>query len=335
MIQENDSIIEQPTAETSTHHFYSVAQILRSLPSNATPAQQDSAVQANMPQREIHYSTRPDTLHLPGHTIKARAKSVIGNPHYPGESFFDTDTMYQQGFERTIEGLNVDPVPYQLRNDDSVTGVLFICFIMSILVLANGHHLIANSFRNFFRNNESRNTFSGETRSDLHIHIFLLLQTVFLLGLLFFDYTQDYIPDAFYENSPYLLLGINFGIVGTFIFVQMVILQFVNWVFFSPSKTRIFIHSYVLLTSCLGLLLYPLCLLVVYFDLSSTYTWIYFEIAVLLYILLLMYKCYSIFFYNNYGILHLIVYFCSVELTPAFVLMQALTIANKSLIINF
>jgi hypothetical protein len=44
-------------------------QVLRLLPKDATPAQQDSAIQAWFQPGEVHYSNQPDTLHLPGHGI--------------------------------------------------------------------------------------------------------------------------------------------------------------------------------------------------------------------------------------------------------------------------
>ena len=42
-------------------------EVLRSLPPDATPAQQDSAIQAVFQPEVIERSTRPDTLHMPGH----------------------------------------------------------------------------------------------------------------------------------------------------------------------------------------------------------------------------------------------------------------------------
>ena len=53
-------------------------QVLRLLPKDATPAQQDSAIQAWFAPEEIHYSEQPDTLHLPGEGIP-RARSSIRN----------------------------------------------------------------------------------------------------------------------------------------------------------------------------------------------------------------------------------------------------------------
>ena len=51
-----------PTA----HRQPTPAQVLSWLPRNATPEQQDSAIQANFEPGEIHWSQCPDTLHLPG-----------------------------------------------------------------------------------------------------------------------------------------------------------------------------------------------------------------------------------------------------------------------------
>ena len=51
-------------------------QVLRLLPKDATPAQQDSAIQAWFGHAEIHYSEQPDTLHLPGHEVPRDLKEV-------------------------------------------------------------------------------------------------------------------------------------------------------------------------------------------------------------------------------------------------------------------
>ena len=52
----------------SQHHQLTPAEVLRWLPEDATPAQQDSAIQAHIRPSEITWSQQPDTLHLPGHT---------------------------------------------------------------------------------------------------------------------------------------------------------------------------------------------------------------------------------------------------------------------------
>ena len=58
------------------------AEVLSWLPKNATPAQQDSAIQAHIRPSEITWSQQPDTLHLPGHT-RGHSWRDINLPQYP------------------------------------------------------------------------------------------------------------------------------------------------------------------------------------------------------------------------------------------------------------
>ena len=64
-------------------------QVLRLLPKDATPAQQDSAIQAWLEPREIKFSEQPDTLHLPGEGIPKDLK-VVNLPQYYRENFSQT-----------------------------------------------------------------------------------------------------------------------------------------------------------------------------------------------------------------------------------------------------
>ena len=63
------------------------AEVLSWLPKNATPAQQDSAIQAHIRPSEITWSQQPDTLHLPGHT-RGHSWRDINLPQYYRESYF-------------------------------------------------------------------------------------------------------------------------------------------------------------------------------------------------------------------------------------------------------
>ena len=95
----NDSILTTiSTANTDTVVEHSAKpqtpyEVLRLLPKDATPAQQDSAIQEWFEPKEIHYSSRPDTLHLPGQEIPRDLKEV-SLPHYYRENFFSNNTMY-------------------------------------------------------------------------------------------------------------------------------------------------------------------------------------------------------------------------------------------------
>ena len=91
-----DSIQNRPPASqtfiraTVRKKDFHPADIIESLPEDATPAQQDSAVQANLPERMQVRSTRPDTLNLPGWDIPSGDVSFSTLPSFQDEGFLCT-----------------------------------------------------------------------------------------------------------------------------------------------------------------------------------------------------------------------------------------------------
>ena len=93
MRQQEDSIasveIQQDLqgAAARVHKQPTPAEVIGWLPKNATPEQQDSAVQAHIKPSKITWSERPDTLHLPGHPV-GRSWRDVSLPRYYKESCF-------------------------------------------------------------------------------------------------------------------------------------------------------------------------------------------------------------------------------------------------------
>ena len=108
------------------------AQVLKWLPKDATPAQQDSAIQAHIKPSKISWSQMPDTLHLPGHPVGKSFRDV-SLPQYYKESFFSKDSMFHPELDGGRVGVVGDPVPYTVSGDDLITGVLLGCFILAML----------------------------------------------------------------------------------------------------------------------------------------------------------------------------------------------------------
>ena len=88
VLGENHGQGEETQARVKKGHWQPTpAQVLRWLPADATPAQQDSAIQANIKPSPIHWSEEPDTLHLPGQPIGHSFRD-INMPKYYRESYF-------------------------------------------------------------------------------------------------------------------------------------------------------------------------------------------------------------------------------------------------------
>ena len=96
----------------------------------------------------------------------------------------------------------------------------------------------------------------------------------------------------------------------------------------------IWLNTYFNVMIWLGLLLLPLVLLVVYFALSLQ-TAFYFIVVIIIFAkIALFYKCFVNFFGKIYGLVHLILYFCALEILPDLIVWKGIEILSNNLILN-
>lgn len=241
------------------------------------------------------------------------------------------------GRETTTTSLQVsgkagDPVPYRFRTDNFVTIVLMVSFFLVVWVISRSRRFLAHSVKDFFHVRVRENLFAERTDNELRGQIFLVFQTCFVLGILFFDCTQELQTEVFNQVSPYKILGVSTAICSLYYLLKVGISTFVNNIFFPRDKCERWAESYMLTVLALGLSLFPVALLVVYFDLSFHHMVVLSCSLIMANKLLLLYKTYSIFFRYTLGWVHLILYFCTLEATPLLILWRALTYANSYLL---
>ena len=167
--------------EGQQHRQPTPAEVLRWLPKDATPEQQDSAIQANIKPSEITWSEQPDTLHLPGQP-KGRSWRDVNMPKYYRESYFTGKPFFNPDLFGGRLGVAGDPVPYSIARDNIITALLLGCFILAMLAFAKTKRFIVRQAKNFFRPPVSQNmTAVTETSSEFRFQFFLVLQSCLLL----------------------------------------------------------------------------------------------------------------------------------------------------------
>lgn len=324
----------QDGAETTQHHGFSVWRIAQRM-QGCTPQQLDSVVQLYLPKRKHALSTRPDTLSLPG------------LPGHKAYSISKLDKAYEQGYfkdnqylhpELTVtgQGYSAVPLPYRLWRDDYVTSALLICFLILVYVLNRTRKQLIQQAKDFFRApREHEGLFATKTTFETHASLFMVVQLSLLGGLLSFAYAQ-YSLDLFLgQVSPYQLLTIYVGCFLIYFAVRRLLAGFVHWVFFEKTQQKQWKDSYNFLITVESAIFFPLALIFVYFNISIIQAaWVLGILLIILKILLL-YKCYSIFFHNFYCLFHLFAYLCALELMPILALIKSLLIVTDSLIIKF
>lgn len=284
---------------------------------SVSPAQLAPSIEALDSVTQANEAKSPDTLKV-----------------YYKEHFASTDsTEYSQYTTSQPSGFEGTQLPYILKSDDGITGLLLFCFFLSSYVLSKGKKYLAQQIKDFSLTNErERNSiFAGSTASEFRHRLLLLLQTCILLGICFFEYFHDRQPSPIAVNPPYVVLGIYIATCVVFYLLKGILFRFILWVFFDKNMTKLCLESYTLLICLLGLSLFPLTLLVVYFDLPPS---ILLPIGLILIIftkILMFYKWLKFFFNNLYGLLCLIVYFCALELMPCLILYQGIVQLNNIL----
>ncbi|MBD9300136.1 MAG: DUF4271 domain-containing protein [Prevotella sp.] len=338
MQQADSVIIEAPEAEMAQEPLkykkeLTPKEVLKWLPKNATPAQQDSMIQAHIKPSEIHWSNMPDTLHLPGHQ-PGKSFLDVSLPQYYRESFFSKDSLFHPELKGGRLGVAGDPIPYTVAGDDFVTALLLFCFLIASIAFTKSRQFIIRQAKTFFRTPSYGTTVITETSSELRFQFFLCLQTCLLIAIGFFLYSRASVGDTF-TIDQYQVISIYAGYVGVYFLLKALLYSIVGWVFFDRKKNEQWMKSYLFLVSSEGVLLLPAILLMTYFGFSLESAMIYTLVVVGITKILSFYKCFIIFFKRNGTFLQIFLYFCALEVVPLFALSGGLVLISHYLKINF
>jgi len=313
---------------------FNAARIIDALPEDATPAQQDSAIQANLPERVRIRSTRPDTLEIPGIPAK-KSKSLSELTYHYRQTFFDGNHFMHPEVSDSRLGIQETLLPYRLRTDDGITAIVLVVFMLVLVLFSKSKKALLKQAKELFNPpREYHNLFNDEPDNQQHSIKLLVCLTLLTISLQLFGLNGLENHTVITSETPYLaLLSITLVITGYYL-IKKLSYHFVNWIFFDKTKNKRWQETYTFTYAAEGLLLFPLVLLTIYFDLNTLQAWLYIGFVVFLTRIILLYETYIIFFPKIHGILHLIVYFCALEITPLLMLCRVLAFINNNFVIK-
>lgn len=313
---------------------FSPLQIARQM-EGCTPQQLDSAIQANLPQRERFLSNRPDTLCIPGLPGR-RLYEDEGRILNFNEGFFNGNPILHPELPFRSMWCDTVPIPYRLSQDDIVTGGLLLGFFILICIVNQARRQLVQQTKDFFFAPKER---SGPFDKETSIEIYSRFSAVFLLcltgGLMAFTYVRSHF-DLFLDlQSIALMLGIYIGCFVLYFIVKRVLNRFINWIFFPKSQQKLWTDSCSYLISVESILFFPLVLTFVYLDFSFEQGMWMFLVVLFAAKLLLAFKALKIFFPKSYGLFHLFAYLCALELMPILALWKSLAFITNSLMVKY
>lgn len=229
------------------------------------------------------------------------------------------------------EGFTGTPRPYTLRTDDGVTALLLLCGLLVARVVTTSRHHIGESLKAFFRAAPQVDNHAERTGSEMRGRLLLFLEVSFCCGLLYYDYIHLAYQDLDLPALPYVTIGLSAGIVLLYIALKFGLYALVNSVFFSHDRAEQWVDSYLLIYLFVGITVLPVTLLAVFFDYPIEQ-----QVPVVIGLiaaakLLLLYRMFRIFCGKILDSLHIILYFCTLEIVPALVLWRALFWLNTNM----
>ena len=243
-------------------------------------------------------------------------------------SFFRADTLHAEvpyrpyGFESTA-------TPFRLRSDAWSGLLLFVCLLLAASLVLRLRKKFKEVLQSVFFPIPGK---KDEPLVDDPLRYSTRLVAIALLSLtaamVTFTYTQHDTGFYLFPESPYLVFGGFVLLWLAYFLMKRLLSSFVNWVFFRDEKIFTWQRAYTFLYVAEALLFLVLSLIVSYLPFSPEEVFVFTICLVFFVKFLLLFKTYKIFFSKLYGTLHLIVYFCTLELMPLLVMQQVLTYAE-------
>lgn len=263
------------------------------------------------------------------------ATDVDSMPKYYKETFFSKDSIMAIGEHAGRYGIAGDPVPYSIRTDDFLTSILLVFLLLLLHSIRRSARLFRFQARNFFRSMKRNSVMEKESVSDVKYLWFIELHTVLIFSLVFFSYSKEYISATYITYSEYTLMAIYFSIFLALLLFVHSVEGIVNGVFAVQQQKRQWTTTKTMLNAAMGIMLTPMLLFMAYFGLPVHHTLIYTLCIVIFVKILLLYKCFQIFFNKKSDYLRIFLYFCTLEIIPLIITWSVLHFVANFLKVNY
>ncbi len=228
-------------------------------------------------------------------------------------------------------GVTGQPLAYNFRTDDWISGTILLCLVLVAWAITRSRNYVGSTIKPFFRDRPISASGTEHNNTAFHGLTLLVLQTCFCLSILYYNYMHEAKHGTFQPETPYLALGITACSLLIYVLLKLATYSVVNAIFYDRRQCEEWNGAYLLSVAGTGLLLLPVTLLVIYLNLS-------FDLQKILFLgilasgkLLLFYRAYRTFFRHFGGWLHLILYFCTLEIVPTLLMWRVLYWANITL----
>ena len=236
---------------------------------------------------------------------------------WAGKGFFShLDSLGKQTTQQeSTMGVAGVQLPYKVRGDSAISILLIACFVVFILSTSRSLGYLTRQLKNFFFPTHNDSSENGAA-SVMPFLFFLMFVDCLTLAIGSHILATDILDAHFRLNSDIFVIGAFFGLFVLYFAVKDLLYRLTNTIFFDSKRNLQMTRAFIFLAAAEGVLLFPMVLLLVYFDLTEKKAIYYFIFVLILNKILSFYNGWNIFFRQNGGTLQTFLYFCALELVP-------------------
>ncbi len=219
------------------------------------------------------------------------------------------------------KGKEVLPFNNTPLNDTGCMGLVMLVFFFLAISFRNGYKYVSNFAHHMFSIRKRQNAFEDHTMSETQMMIALLSNTCLMAGLLLYVGINKFYPEFTLSEHVFKSVGNLTLLFACFITLQLILYYILGFVFAQDKEdTRLWLDGFKSTQSILGLFLFPIAFITILYPASSTFMLI---CSIILYFcsrLVFISKGFRIFFNNLESCVYFILYLCTVEIVPVFLM---------------
>jgi hypothetical protein len=230
-----------------------------------------------------------------------------------------------------------DSVPFQsfeLKNEpiagrnklDSWGFTLFLaCFFIFVYIVNQKARILLSMASKLFRDKDRQSIFF-ETPENYFLNKFLLAtQTIILLSIIV--YCQAIHEQAFSPKSPagmFTFIGITALMLVVFMLYKFLSYSFTGTVFFEKNAVLQWNNHFLSMICLSGNIMFVPTLILFYVEKAYVFCMYFFVFYLIFFLIIQFYKLYTLFFQEKSRLLYFILYLCTQEMIPLFLLYRGL-----------
>ncbi len=229
----------------------------------------------------------------------------------PAQHYYTTSTA-------AVGAIDGEMPLYSLRNDDFVCVALFLSTFALLWLAVSSWGFVVRTATAFFYDLRLRRAVptDGTDIEEVGDNRVLHLLVAFLGAMAYVCYVRAEHETAFMTTAPYGLLLKSMGLIVAWYIMRGLLHKFIDSVFFERWQHTLYVQQRTQCTFLMGYILLPLLLVEVFFAPPAVAYKVAFFFVIAVSRLTLALKCYSTFFTYRGGFIHLILYFCTLEIAP-------------------